>query len=415
MANSERFAVLILQGTADYDSIGAFDREVARIIRAMTDFDVLMLDLNDHDNLNPRLKKMLDDYPNRIVAVFSFSGFGIELVDANKTNIWQKLGLPMLTFLLDHPGYILARHKTATPAVMRIYPNRDFLGFHRDYIRAPYRTSFCAWGAMSFGRQPYPREPKPGETPLIILPKSGANPAELEAKWKLLPDIMQRVIRDAVDYYWGETPRSGPVNTSVLAAADAAGLELRNDLPLFSFFAAELDFYIRRRKTDLMLRALLPLPVKIYGKGLEYIDCANARAQVLPPIQFDELINLIFKGFAVISMNPNIDHECHDRPYIALGSGALPISDINPWWAENFPDLLPYSYDFRDRSIVGAVELALADPVKAASVAWQASQRQCRTRTFEHTVTDMLALAAMHSYFTFRFKTPNGAYIKYAE
>ena len=268
---------------------------------------------------------------------------------------------------------------------------------------------------MSFGRQPYPREPKPGETPLIILPKSGANPVEFEEKWKTLPIIMQRIIRNAIDHYWDETPRSGPVSASVLAAADAAGIELRNDLPLFSFFIAELDLYIRRRKTDIMLRALLPMPVKIFGSGLDYIDTKNARAQILPPIKFDELVDVIFKSFAVISMNPNIDHECHDRPYMALGAGALPISDINPWWEKNHPDLLPYSYDFRDRSLIGAIELVLADPQQAATAAWEASQRQRRTRTFENTVTDLLGLATMHSYFTFKFNPPHTTYIKYRE
>ncbi len=82
---------------------------------------------------------------------------------------------------------------------------------------------------MGFGREPQQREPKPGQTPLIIFPKSGSDPKKIEETWKLLPRVMQRIIRDGIDHYWGQSrARSGLLlSNSVLAAADAVGVELR--------------------------------------------------------------------------------------------------------------------------------------------------------------------------------------------
>ena len=165
-------------------------------------------------------------------------------------------------------------------------------------------------------------------------------------------------------------------------------------------------------KTDTLAKELLRLPVKIYGDGLNYLDTSGAKAQILPPVNFDTLASIFDESLAIISMNQNIDDECHDRPYSALGCGAMPISDINPWWVKNFPALLPYSYDFRDRSIAGAVQKVLDDPEAAAVLAWQESLRQCGKRTFDTMVVEALELAIMHRYFTFNFRPPQPYYRK---
>lgn len=412
MTSSERFVFLIIDGVTAYNSIGMFNRELGRVINALG-FDTIYLNADDLQQFQIDLKQAMQDYPKRIAAAISFSGFAVELGDSTEQgNVWQRFGIPMLTILLDHPCYFLARHKTPSPAVMRVYPNANFLAFHRDHVRAPYRTAYCRFGAMTYGRSPVRREPKAGEQPLIIFPKSGSDPRKIEEVWTLLPRVMQRVIRDSIDHYWGETRRSGPVEASVLAAADAAGLELRNDLTLFTFFITQIDDYIRKSKVNIMTRQLLTQPVQIYGSGLDYIDATGARGQILPPLSYDALIDKFGEAFAVVSMNPNIDDECHDRPYSAMGAGALAISDINPWWEQTYPDLMPYSFDFRDRPVTAAIDKVLADPVTAADVAWRVSERQLRARTFDAMVNDVVELAIMHSYFTFNFRPPQPYFTK---
>ncbi len=411
MSNSDRFAAFILGGTSAYNSIGHFNQECARVIRS-TGLDVVFLNLDAPEEFNAVLQKTLADYPERIAFAISFSGFGVEIGNTSGNgNVWQRLRIPMLSFMLDHPAYYLSRHNAPTPAVMRIYPNRDFLEFHRDHVRSPYRTAYVPFGAMTYGKEPRRREPKQGETPLIIFPKSGCDPQSLREPWKFLPRIMQRVINESIDHYWGQC-RSGSVSHSVLAVADSVGIELRNDLTLFTFFIAQVDDYIRKSKVDILVRKLLSLPIKIYGDGLGYLDATGAKAEMLPPVNYERLIELYDQSLAIISMNQNIDDECHDRPYSALGMGAMPITDINPWWQKNYPALMPYSYDFRDRSIAGAVEMVLSNPTATAEVAWQESVRQIKKRTFDDMVLDAIELAIMQRYFTFNFQPPQLYYKK---
>lgn len=412
MTTNERFAVLILDGATAYNSIGMFNRELARVV-STTGLDVHFLNIDDAEAFNSKLRQIMNDYPERIAMCLSFSGFGVELGDTSGNgNLWQRLKIPMLTFLLDHPAYFLSRHKTPTPAVMRIYPNKDFLEFHRDHVRSPYRTAYLPFGAMTYGRKPVRREVKKNETPLIIFPKSGCDPQTLREPWKFLPKIMQQIINDSIDHYWGNTTRSSTVSNSVLVAADVAGLELRNDLTLFTFFIAQVDDYIRKTKVDLTVRKLLSQPVKIYGAGLDYIDKSKARAQILPPVEYDQLIDLYGQALAIISMNQNIYDECHDRVYSALGSGAMPISDANSWWKINYPNLWPYSYDFRNNGVDAAVEMVLSDQQAAADLAWQESERQIKKRTFDTMVMEALDMAIMHRYFTFNFRPPQLYYRK---
>ena len=318
--SSDRFAVLILGGATAYNRIGFFNRELERVI-STSGWDVFHLNIDDAEAFNTTLRQVMNVYPERIAMCLSFSGFGTEIGDTSDNgNLWQRLKIPMLSFMLDHPAYYLSRHKSPSPAILRIYPNRDFLEFHRDHVKSPYRTTYIPFGAMTYGKEPHRRQPKKDETPLIIFPKTGCDPQTLRGPWKHLPRIMQRVINESIDHYWGGT-RSGSVSHSVLAVADAVGMELRNDLTLFTFFIAQVDDYIRKSKVDILARKLLQTPVKIYGAGLEYLDATNAKAQILSPIEYDQLIEKFGESMAIISMNQNIDDECHDRPYSALDQG----------------------------------------------------------------------------------------------
>ena len=198
MTAPDRFAALILDGSTAYNSIGIFNRELARVVRS-GGLDVFMLNIDDPEAFNSQLRHVMVDYPERIAMCLSFSGFGVELGDTSGNgNLWQRLKIPMLSFMLDHPAYYLSRHKSPSSAVMRVYPNRDFLEFHRDHVRSPYRTTYVPFGAMTYGKQPKKREPKKGETPLIVFPKTGCDPKTLREPWKLLPRIMQRVINDSL-------------------------------------------------------------------------------------------------------------------------------------------------------------------------------------------------------------------------
>ncbi len=414
MTDKQKSAALILQGHSDYNSLSGLNHELALAFRARG-LEPILVDLTDGQQAQSTLTTAFSEYgKERILAAFSFSGMGVQIEDDGQ-NLWAKLGIPVLTWLLDHPAYFMLRQSYPASCVMRLYNIKDFLNFQRDYVKAPLRSAYCPLGAMSYGKEPKRREPKKGEEPVILFPKSLGKPSVLEERWSYLPAVMQRIIRDTIDHYWGETPRSGSAANSVLAAGDAACIELRNDMPLFCFFIAQVDNYMRGRKSHILAKELLKLPVRIYSKEQPDFDTEGARAMIMNPLTYDKMMDMTHDAAAVINVNPNIDDHMHDRVYSALGCGAMPVTDINPWWREHYPELLPYSYDFRGPTVTAAIERILADPAAASEAGWNAGVRMRAERSMNTVVDEAVEWALMMRYFTFNFTSPVEGFIRHGE
>ena len=410
---SRSAAAFILQGRSDFNALTGFNEELARCL-GNRGIEPVLIDLLDWQKSIDGINDALKTYgTKRLVGAFSFSGVGMELGEGSPNgNVWQQIKVPAISWMLDHPAYLLKRHTLPYSAVTRLYPTMDFVNFQRDYVKAPNRVIHCRLGAFTQGRAAVRREPKKGEVPLIIFAKTLGDTQELERRWKKLPVRMYRIIHDAIDHYWEHTGRWGSVVDSVLAAARVSGLEVQNDLPLFCFFIAQLDQYFRLYKGNLLIKELLALPVRVYGKGIEHIDTSHAKATILPPINYHDLIDEYRKALAVISMNPNAGDDCHDRNYHAFGTGVLPISDIHPWWAKTFPELQPYSYDFCNKPITAAVENVYANPEAAADLAWSVGQRMRTERPFQKSVEEAVDWALMQRYFEFEFASPLEGFVR---
>ena len=406
-------AAFVLYGHSDFNALKGLSDELGRCFTEMGIQPVFINLLDWQQSLNDINQALRTYGPQYILGAFSFSGVGMELGEGSPNgNVWQYIKVPAVSWMMDHPAYHLKRHSISTPAVSRLYTTRDFIDFQRDYVKASGRTIHCRMGAFTHGREVKKREPRKGEVPLILFPKSLGNPEDRRQIWGRLPRNIVRVIEDSIDHYWGETKRWGSVVPSVLAAGHAAGLELQNDMPLFSFFIAQLDDYMRLLKANIVIKQLLPLPVKIYGKGIDHIDTSHAKASLHQPIDYHALQDEYHKALAVISMNPNNADDCHDRNYHAFGAGALPVSDINPWWEKTFPALQPYSYDFADRPVSLAVEKVFADPETAAAVAWDIGHQMREERPFQKAVEEALEWAWMQRYFEFNYASPLEGFVR---
>ena len=406
-------AAFVLPGKSDFNALTGFTDEFARCLNNLK-IEPVCLDLTNWQQSYERINQTLNEYTaGRIVGAFSFSGVGMELGnDQPDGNIWQQVKIPAVTWMLDHPAYILKRHTFHVPTVSRLYTSLDFVDFKRDYVKSPGRTIHCRMGAMTQGKTALRREPKKGAVPLILLPKKMGSTDEFQHIWAQLPKRLESILQDAVDHYWGETKRWGSVVPSVLEAGRASGIELEHDHPLLCFFIAQIDQYFRFLKANLLVNEVLDLPVRVYGRELNYTSSDKTKAEWLPAINYNELMEEYRNALAVISMNPNVSDDCHDRNYSALGMGALPISDINPWWNINFPELEPYSYNFSGKSVTGAVEKVLDDPHAAAEVAWNVGERARSERPFEKAVEEVVEWAIMQRYFEFEFITHPVGFIR---
>jgi spore maturation protein CgeB len=74
-------------------------------------------------------------------------------------------------------------------------------------------------------------------------------------------------------------------------------------------------------------------------------------------------------------MHPNTDLGAHERFFLALGAGSMPVTDRNTYIEQAFPELLPYTFDFTPGSVTAALERVVENPKVALELARATRER----------------------------------------
>lgn len=398
MAQHKQIA-FIPQGKSSYNALSGINAQIAQALDQLG-VQPVVLDLLDRERMPAFFEETLRTYGvENVLCAFCVSGIGLQLGEKSPAgNVWARFRIPAINWLLDHPAHMPVRNSHDAVTTINAYPNHNFIDFQRQYIRSERLISFLPFAPFTSNTPPQQRKINAGETPLILFPKSLHNPADREAIWEMYPPLIRQIIWDSISHYWDSTDRVGPVHESVILAAEGQNTYIENNIKLLTVLISEVDYYIRSRKSDIMVREMLNLPVRIYAPNIEYVvkdyDPAAIKATVVPPIDYDELEKLYHEALAVISVNPNVTDGAHDRVFSCLGSGTLPITDANPWFENNYPELMPYTFNFTDRSLTESINRVLQDPQQAADLAWSASEKALKGPSFVDTVKMALNLAA---------------------
>lgn len=339
--------------------------------------------------------------PDDFRFAFLTSGIGTYLQEDGE-NFWVRRKVPVFNLQLDHPAYRQAMHQGAPANVVQGYMFRDHAVFQRDHVGVPNIVTSIHFGV--------PELPEPGieaGPPRIVFPKTGGDPKQLENVWRALPTRLAALIFDLVD-------EAGLANCAsfvpaLAKVAGAHGFELRPYDKLARFLLAQLDDYIRRSKSTMIATALKSLPVDIYGRDWEHVTASGeGRARFHGAVPYPEVERAIAGATATVTMNPNIDLSAHDRFFLALGAGKMPLSDRNAFSRAHFPDLVPYGFDFSPESIAEAIERVLHAPQQARDVA-QAAKLSGRLRLpLEAAARHIFECAQLVNYLEIDFSPPQG-------
>jgi len=327
------------------------------------------------------------------------SGIGTYLPEDGES-FWVRRKVPVFSLQLDHPAYRRVMHQGAPANVVQGYLFRDHALFQRDHIGSPNIVT-----SIHFGIPPLPEPGVEAGPPRIIFPKTGGDPKQLEGIWRGLPARLAALLFDLVD-------EVGLANCAAFVPAIAKvagghGFELRPFDKLGRFLLAQLDDYVRRCKSTMIATALKGFPVDIYGSDWEHVTgSGEGRARFHGAVPFPEVERAIAGAAATVTMNPNVDLSAHDRFFLALGAGKMPLSDRNSFSREHFPDLVPYGFDFNVESIAEAVERVLQNPQETRELA-QAARLSGRMRLpLEEAARHILECAQLVNYLELDFKPP---------
>jgi hypothetical protein len=131
---------------------------------------------------------------------------------------------------------------------------------------------------------------------------------------------------------------------------------------LMFFLVAQLDDYLRRKKSVLIARALLDYPVIIRGSHWAHVDFSGKRARHDPDSDYGRTRRLIDESLAVVDMSPNTQRSPHDRCIRAAGRHTAFLTNRQQFYVENFDNHSAFTFLFNRDSIRERVEAALARP-----------------------------------------------------
>jgi hypothetical protein len=384
--------ILILRWTGSaYDSIGGLLEEVAQEFVALGRH--VLIFVADTDNWPERLVQVLQQ--GDIAFVLTMSGIGMDSYLHDRTLLWDAVKIPIFNWSCDHPCHYPPRHGIRSRFVLHGYVFPD----HGQYNIQHLNPNGIAFG-IHIGlpaRRLFPEAPLPlsQRNGRIIFTKSGSDTNKIEAQWQQSNPTLRRLLFDASEELLH--CNTGAFLPVLQRLGAQRGLLLSGNNTLALWLIAELDFYNRFRRGNLLMQALLDYPVDVFGNGWDHLPWSGARAVLHAPIPWREnAVQRLPHYLGCLSINPLVEQSVHDRVFFALSAGVVPLSDANAFSTTHTPSLEPYSFDFTPERIRQAADMLLADPAEAVArteTAWQALSSWA---TMRHAAMNIMQFVALH-------------------
>ena len=147
--------------------------------------------------------------------------------------------------------------------------------------------------------------------------------------------------------------------------AEPLGLFLDGNNQSTLLLMREVDAYIRFKRANVVMNAILRYPVDVFGTGWDHVIWDGAAAERRGAMTWRTMIDQLPRYVGCVSTNPLVEESVHDRVFFALAASVAPVTDGNAFTDKNMPVLEAYRFSFVTQRIEQAVEAALAAPADA--------------------------------------------------
>jgi hypothetical protein len=311
------------------------------------------------------------DWPQRLIQLLrqggisfalTMSGIGTDLSVDGKL-IWEAAKVPLFNWSCDHPCYFPMRHAIRNAYLLHGYVFPDHARYSIQHLN-PNGTAFAVHlGIPSRNIFPEPPLPAAERNGRIMFTKSGADINKIEASWRKYAPGPQRIVFGAAEELF--TRSTADFLPALQQIAEPLGLFFDGNNQLTLLLMREVDAYIRLKRANLVMNALLRYPVDVFGTGWDHVNWDGATAQYRGAMTWRRMIDQLPRYLGSLSINPLVEESVHDRVFFALAAGVIPITDGNAFTDESMPALERYRFSFVTQQMEQAVEAALADPADA--------------------------------------------------
>ena len=199
----------------------------------------------------------------------------------------------------------------------------------------------------------------------FIAVNCGAIPEQLMESWRRsLPESAFLAVTDLASSLVAgiETNLANDIDQFALQYLQDRFLDAEALIKLRLYFTAQLDDYMRRIKSTMVVESLLDFPIEVHGVKWEHVDFRGKRAKLVPGGNYEDSKQLINRALALLDISPNTGLGPHDRPLRAMGGYTLFLTNEQQWFAERFQHSEDFMFRFNKEDIQEKVANVIANP-----------------------------------------------------
>jgi hypothetical protein len=348
------------------------------------------------------------DWPQRLIQLLrqggisfalTMSGIGTDLSVDGKL-IWEAAKVPLFNWNCDHPCYFPMCHSIRNAYLLHGYVFPDHARYNIQHL-SPNGSAFAIHLGIP-SRNVFPEAPLPPakRNSRIMFTKSGADINKIEALWRGYAPGPQRIVFAAAEELFARS--TADFLPTLQRIAVPLGLFVGGNNQLALLLIREVDAYIRYKRANLVMNAILRYPVDVFGTGWDHVNWDGAAAQCRGAMTWRTMIDQLPRYVGSLSINPLVEESVHDRVFFALAAGVVPVTDGNAFTDETMPALESYRFSFNRQRIEQAVEAALAAPADAlvrVEDTWRALAKPFGMRRSAQQIAQFAALHLLNAPF----------------
>lgn len=314
---------------------------------------------------NPQFANLIFDRKVRYCISWAGVGASIETTLAGKQeNVWAASKTPLFKLMGDHPAYFLDLHRSPSSLFVNVYGFQE----HRDFFTRNLSPKGYSAIVPLVHLDPLPpsdidfEAKKQGK---IYFLKNGNDPEALRRRWQArLPSKVAGALLALSEELLASLPveRSWTIEERVVRYFADLGIDVAGRTKFLSLYIAQLDDYMRRVKSAMIVQSLLDFPIEVHGEKWEHIDFSGRRATLVPYGDYTRSKELIREALAVLDMSPNTYSLPHERFVRCASRHTLCLTNHSEYLAREFAPLGQPLFDFTPDSIRATVGAALEDP-----------------------------------------------------
>lgn len=381
--------VILLKGQSQYDTMRELSADIAAAFRRR---GMVVAEL---DGLAPDCAERAASLVAGGRAAFFYGMNGWGLGTGLDLRRWcDGMGIPFAVHLFDHPMTYLRRLLEAPANTIWLLHDETYAGFLDTALALPGARVPVPVGGPLEG----PRAAKPvGEREIAILfPGSGYSSATREPPWSAAPPVERKIMDACFDLALYDKARPlHEIMRQVFALFGAAPLDWRADWMANAFTLLDNQLRVERRAA--VVKALLRLPVHVYGHGWEHLESRPGAARFHAPAGFRRIQELMAESRIVLNVLPTVVAAPHDRIFYATMAGAACATDRNRWIQSRYAAGTELAvFDLPPDGLAEMLLALLADRDRLAAMAEAGRARTAAQHTWLSRADAILAAVAAH-------------------